>query len=148
MHRRLTRPEFAIADFRLPIKNRAGGFTLTEVVVASALLIIAMVPILKGLTNAHLTTAIIERKTRSLTLAQAKLDEIKARSVYHYSETFAETNTFVDGSYLCNVTDTSAGANLRTITVSVGYDLNDNDILANDEIEVTLTTYIAKRWDS
>ena len=61
------------------------GFTLTEVVVASALLIVAISPILKALTSAHLNTTIIEHKTRSLTLAQAKLDEIKARSIYNYT---------------------------------------------------------------
>ena len=148
MRRKLTRPEFPIADLRSPIRNRAGGFTITEVVVASALLIIAMVPILKGLTNAHLTTSIVERKTRSLTLAQAKLDEIKARSVYHYSETFTEAHSSLDGSYLCNATDTSEGPNLRTLTVSVGYDLDGNGILADNEVEVTLATYVAKRWDS
>jgi len=109
--------------------NRIAGFTLTEVVIASALLIIAM-------------------KSRSLILAQAGLDEIKARSVYHYSDSFAETNTSLDGSYLGSVTDVSAGSNLRTITVSVGFDLNGDSILDSDEIEVTLSTYIAKRWDS
>ena len=39
---------------------------------------IAIVPILKGLTTAHLNSAAIERKTHSLTLAQGKLDAIKA----------------------------------------------------------------------
>ncbi len=124
------------------------GLTLTEVVIASALLIIAMIPILKGLTTAHLGTVIIERKSRSLILARAKLDEIKARSVYHYSDSFDETNTSLDGSYLGSVTDVSAGSNLRTITVAVGYDLDSDSILDSDEIEVTLSTYVAKRWDS
>lgn len=124
------------------------GLTLTEVVIASALLIIAMIPILKGLTTAHLGTVIIERKSRSLILARAKLDEIKARSVYHYSDSFDETNTSLDGSYLGSITDVSAGSNLRTITVAVGYDLDGDSILDSDEIEVTLSTYVAKRWDS
>lgn len=128
------------------IGNRASGFTLTEVVVASALLIIAIVPILRALTSAHVTSTIIEHRTHSLILAQAKLDEIKARSVYHYSDSFAETNLSLDGSYLCDVADTSSGSNLRTITVSVGYDLNSNSTLEADEIEVTLTTLVARRW--
>lgn len=122
--------------------------TLTEVVTASALLIIAMVPILKGLTSAHLGTMIIERKSRSLILAQAKLDELKAYSIYHYSDSFTETNLSLDGPYLCNAEDSSINDNLRKVTVSVGYDLNSNNILESDEIEVTLATYIAKRWDS
>ena len=129
-------------------KTRHAGLTLTEVVIASALLIIAMVPILKGLTSAHLGSVIIERKSRSLVLAQAELDEIKARSVYHYSDTFAQSDVPLDGPYLCNVEDSTISLNLRKITVSVGYDLNDNNTLEPDEIEVTLATCAAKRWDS
>ncbi len=131
------------------VTSRApAGFTLTEVVVASALLIVAIGPILKALTSAHLNTTTIEHKTRSLTLAQAKLDEIKARSIYNYTNggaTFAESDTSLGFSYLCNVTDDS-GDPLKTIAVSVGYDLNGDITLAADEIKVTLTTYLAKRW--
>jgi len=122
--------------------------TLTEVVIASALLIIGMVPILKGLTSAHLGTVIIERKSRSLILAQAKLDEIKARSVYNYSQSYTQTNLSLEGPYLCNIADEPVGTNLRKITVSLGYDLDDDSILDSDEIEVTQATYVAKRWDS
>ncbi len=131
---------------KLKDKNRAAGLTLTEVVVASTLLAIAIVPILKAMTTAHLNTAIIERRTRSLMLAEAKLDEIKARSIYNYGDTFAEADSSLDGSYLGSVEDVSAGSNLRKITVSVGYDLNANSNLEADEIEVTLSTLIARRW--
>ena len=127
---------------------RAAGFTLTEVVVASTLLIIAIVPILRALTIAHMSTITIEQKTRCLTLAQAKLDEIKARSIYDYTNggaTFAEDNVSLDGSYLCNVAD-DAGDPLKKIAVSVGYDTNGDITLADDEIEVTLSTYLARRW--
>ena len=132
--------------FCLRQKARA-GLTLTEVVIASSVLIIAMVPILKGLTSAHLGTIIIERKTRSLVLTQAKLDEIKARSVYNYSQSYAQTNLSLDGPYLCNITDEPNGSDLRKITVSAGYDLDDNNILDSDEIEVTQATYLANRWE-
>jgi len=126
--------------------DRSRGFTLTEVVIASTLLIIAMVPILKALTTAFVTTSAIERKTHSLMLAQGKLDEIRARSIYHYSDSFTETNCSVDGSYLCNVDDSSVSADLREITISVGYDLNGDSGLASNEVEVTLATLVARRW--
>ena len=45
-----------------------------------------------------------------------------------------------------DVVDTSGGSNIRTIEVSVGYDENDNGALGSDEVEVTLTTLVAKRW--
>ncbi len=131
---------------KTPAVRKSEGFTLTEVVVASTLLIIAVVPILRALTIAHVSGRIIENRTNSLILAQAKLDEIKARSVYHYSDTFVETNSSIEGSYLCNVTDSSVNASLRKITVSVGEDLNDNSTLEADEIEITLATLITRRW--
>ena len=131
---------------KLKYTNRAAGFTLTEVVVASALLVVAIIPILKALTTAHLNTTIIERRTRSLILAEAKLDEIKARSIYKYGDTFAQADSSLDGSYLGSVEDVSVGFNLRKITVSVGYDLNGNNNLDANEIEVTLATLVARRW--
>ena len=134
---------------KLTIDNRIrrrGGFTLSEVVVASALLILAMVPILKGLTSVHLNSSLIERKTRSLSLAQAKLDEIKARSVYNYTDNFVEANKSLDGFYLCTVTDGAVGANLRVMAVVVGYDVDGNGALSGDESLVTLQTMIARRW--
>ncbi len=113
---------------------------------ASALLLIAIVPILKALTIAHVSTSSIERKTRSLILAQAKLDEIKARSIYSYADDFNEDDVSLDGLYLCEVDDDPKGSNLREIEVKVGYDLNSNDELQPDEVEVTLVTLIARRW--
>jgi len=128
------------------VLRKSAGFTLTEVIVASAILIIAIVPILKALTSAQVSTTIIEHRTHSLILAQAKLDEIRARSIYNYSSSFTETSTSLDGPYLCSVVDTTVSSNLRKITVSVGYDHNGNSTLETDEIEITLATLVAKRW--
>jgi prepilin-type N-terminal cleavage/methylation domain-containing protein len=125
----------------------SGGFTLTEVIMASALLVIAMVPILKALTIGHVTHAIIQRRSQSLMLAQSKLDEIRARSIYDYTGgSFTQRHLSLDGQYLCNIDDEYESSNLRKITISVGYDLNGNNRLTNDEIEVTLATYFARRW--
>lgn len=127
--------------------RRSAGLTLTEVAMASALLAIAMVPILKALTSAHLATTKIEHKSRSLILAQAKLDYIRARSIYHYSESFDESDGVLEGSYLCNVQDSTINGNLRKITVSVGFDDNGNSELADSEIEITLASLCANRWN-
>ncbi len=134
---------------KLTIRRHIGdrvAFTLTEVVVASTLLIFAIVPILKGLTSVHVNSIIIERKTRSLTLAQAKLNEIKARSVYDYTGNFTETNSSIDGSYLCTVKDGAVSANLRSIDVMVGYDTNGDNAVGGSEVHVTLETLITRRW--
>ena len=127
-------------------KRRDSGFTLTEVVVASSLLIVAIVPILRALTAAHLNSAIIERKTRSLSLAQAQLDEVKARSIYSYSDSFSATDEVLDGPYLGNITDSAISLDLREIVISVGHDTDGDSQLDEDEVHVTLDTYIAKRW--
>lgn len=144
MCRKLNDKEKNIRRFR-SAKSRA-GFTLSEVVVASTLLLIAIVPILKGLANAHLISSIIERKTRSLALAQGKLDEIKARSIYSYDDSFDVNNEQLETSYFCDITDTSLGPNLRKVKVEVGFDLNGDNNLEPDEVEITLVTQLAKRW--
>jgi hypothetical protein len=152
VRRELSKPEFGDGGLEMPVKNqkaktknRPTGLTITEVIVASALLAIALVPILKALTTVHVGTATIEQKTFSLTLAQAKLDEIRASSVYHYSDSFAQLSTPISGQYLCSVLDVPQSSNLRQITVKVGRDLNGNSQLGDNEVEVTLTSYVARR---
>ena len=145
MCRELGDKEKYLRRVRSSSKNR-GGFTLSEVVVASTLLLISIVPILKGLTNAHLVSSIVERKTKSLSLAQGKLDEVKARSVYNYASSFDTSDEQLDTDYLCDVTDTSLGANLRKVKVEVGFDADSDSNLDSGEIEITLTTQLAKRW--
>jgi Tfp pilus assembly protein PilV len=130
---------------KLKITKRSAGLTIIEVVIASALLAAAMVPILKCLTIVHAGATKIEHKTCSLILAQAKLDQIRARSIYNYNASFVEDSNSLDGSYLCKVIDDS-GDPLRTITVSVGFDLDGDSSLDDDEIDVTLATLIARRW--
>jgi Tfp pilus assembly protein PilV len=127
-----------------PLSGFRDGVTLTEVVVAAGLLLVAVVPILRALTIGQTTGTAVERRTRSLALAQGKLDELRARSVYHYDESWREDSTVVDEAYLCTVTD-DRHPTRRLISVSVGYDRNEDGALANDEIEVTLTTYVARR---
>lgn len=129
------------------IKNKRkfrGGFTLTEAVVAAALLLIAMVPILKALTQANLNTVIIERRTQSLCLAQGKLNDIKARSIYGFDAISSQDNEVLTGSYLCNTVIGGSGY-LKTVSVSVGMDVNKSGKLDSDEIEVVLQSQIAKR---
>lgn len=127
-------------------RKASKGFTLSEVLVASLLALVAMVPILRALGGAHRIDVDIERKTRSLQLAQAKLEDIRARSIYSYDTNFNDNSSSVDGRYLCKVGDASVSADLRAIVVSVGYDENNNSSLESNEVKVTLTTLLAKRW--
>ena len=122
------------------------GFTLVEVLVASMLLTAAMVPILRALTGAHTMDVKIERRMRSLTLADAKLEDIKGRSIYNYSSDFNDSGSYVEGLYVWKVVDTAVSGDLRTILLSVGYDENGNGQLDSSEIQVTLKTLLAQRW--
>jgi Tfp pilus assembly protein PilV len=127
--------------------RRHKGLSIIEVAMASALLIVAMVPILKNLTRAQQLSNEMERKTYGLVLAQNKLDEIKATSIYSFDSIVSLNNVAFPGtSYLCNVVVTTASTDLKQITVSVGYDGNGNGTLSSDEVEVTMATYVAKRW--
>jgi len=128
------------------VRKKPGGFTLTEVVVASTLLILAIVPILKALTGSYLASASIEQKTSSLFLAQAKLNEIKARSIYDYASSLDETNTALGDSYFCSVNDVAVHADLRGMTITVGYDSDGDNTLDGNEVLVTLVTRLARRW--
>jgi hypothetical protein len=124
-------------------KRKADGFTFSEVIVASSLLILAMVPILRALTQAHLGSVIIERRTKCLALAQTKLDDVKAESIYNWQgPPFTEMNTSLGGGYLCTVQDTGAGSNLKNISVKVGYDSSGNGMLGADEVEIELVFFM------
>jgi len=128
------------------VKRKYKAMTLIEVLVASLLLTLVMVPILRALTIAHTEDIKIERRMRSLTLAEARLEDIRARSIYSYSANFNDPSSSIEGAYLCKVTDTPLSAKLRTVLLSVGYDENGNSSLDAGEIEVTLKTLLAKRW--
>lgn len=124
---------------------RRAGVTLTETVVASTLLVLSLIPLLKALTVAQVMDRVIERRSWSLMLAQAELDRIRAQSVYDYDRDFNATSAPLDGTYLCCVVD-NRDTSLRMVTVSVGLDCNGDNILSSDEIEVTLCTCLARRW--
>ncbi len=123
----------------------ASGVTLTEVVVAAGLLLVAVVPMLKALTAAQVTDRTIERKTHSLMLAQRELERIKAQSICHYDDHLDATSKVLDGAFRCLVTD-DRDTDLRMVAVSVGLDRNEDKILSPDEIDVCLCTYLARRW--
>jgi Tfp pilus assembly protein PilV len=122
------------------------GFTFTEVIVATTLLGLAMIPILKALTAGQVVSTIVERKSKCLILAQTQFEEIKARSIYNYSDNFAITNSAVDGSYLCTVADSVLSLDLRTVDVTVGFDGNGDSTLSDDETQITLSSLLARRY--
>jgi Tfp pilus assembly protein PilV len=126
--------------------KRRTGLTITETLIASLLLVTATVPILKALTSMQAASTKIDHQSNSLMLARAKIEDIRAKSIYDYSTSYSATALPLSGSYLCNISDTAVSSDLRRITVGSGYDENGNHQLDSSEIRVTLDTLIARRW--
>ena len=125
-------------------KHKRGGFTLTEVLVASSILVVVMVPVLKALTQAHVGSRKIEWKTQGMVFAQAKLDEIRARAQADYDASYAVGNESCGNSYYCRVVDTGYGSDIRTVTVQVGYDQDGDKGLDSSEVSVELKSLITR----
>jgi hypothetical protein len=121
-----------------------GGVTLTEVVVASTLLVISIAPLLKALTLAQVEDRAIERKSWSLLLAQRELEWLRARSLHAYDACYRVNSQALGDGYLCTATDDEDPA-LRTVAVSVGLDQDGDGVLSPREVEVTLSTRLARR---
>lgn len=124
-------------------RGRHSGVTLAEVIVASALLALAIAPLLKALTAAQVEDRAIERKSWSLLLAQQELECIRARCVRHYDACYRVSSKPIRDGYLCTVAD-DGHPSLRTVTVSVGLDQNNDGVLSPGEVEVNLSTRLAR----
>jgi len=123
--------------------HRHSGVTLTEAIVASALLALAITPLLKALTMAQVEDRAIERKSWSLLLAQQELETIRAGCLRHYDASYSADSKAIRDGYLCMVVD-DGHPNLRTVTVSVGLDQNNDSRLSAGEVEVSLSTRLAR----
>jgi Tfp pilus assembly protein PilV len=121
------------------------GYTLTEVLVASALLIAVSVPMLKALTSGYVFSNSIKYKTKSAICAKSRLDRARAIAAGQYNTSLAENNTSLGDGYLCSVNDTGYSGDIRTVAVSAGLDIDGNGSLASNEIQIILTTLIARR---
>lgn len=124
---------------------RCAGVTLTEAVVASTLLLVSIIPLLRVLTATHGMDRAIERKSWSLLLAQQELERLRVRSLYHYDESFDAASKALGDGFLCTVTD-DENPSLRTVTVAVGLDANGDGTLSGGEVEISLCTALARRW--
>lgn len=131
-------------QMRLTVQGHRPGVTLTEAVVASALLLIGIAPLLRALATTHTMDRAIERKSWSLLLAQRELERIRAHCLYHYDESREVSSQVVQEGYLCTVTD-DRDPSLKTVTVSIGLDQNADGVLSEDEVEVRLCTRVARR---
>ena len=122
---------------------RRRGLTLVEVVVASALLVAGLIPVLRALTLSHASRLQIERQSCSLILAQGVLARLRAELACDYAESVAVNSRSLPEGYLATVTDDGDAA-CRTLSVRVGFDVDGNRRLSDDEVCVTLTSAVAR----
>lgn len=123
------------------------GISLVEVVVASALLVASLVPVLRAMTVSQITARRIARTSQSLIIAQGTLERLRARAESDYDQSLAVEASSPTEGYWVSVTD-NAHPVLREVTVSVGYDGDQSQTLSADEIRVVLTTCIARHKES
>jgi hypothetical protein len=126
------------------LRAQRPGVTLTEVIVASALLVLSIVPLLKALTVTQMQDRALERKSWSLLAAQRELELLRARCLSRYDTCYRADSRLLSDGFLCTVDD-DAHPVLRTVTVSVGLDADGDGVLAGDEVEVHLSTRLARR---
>jgi len=118
------------------------GMTFTEVLVATLILSLAMVPILRAMGSVHLFSAKMEKNSRCLILAQNQMEEIKARTASDYASCRSVSNKDLGEGYLCSIS-ADGDSSFRIVSVSVGYDENQNGLLDTEEILLTLRTGMA-----
>lgn len=128
---------------RLRRSSQCRGVSLVEVVVASALLVASLIPILRALTVSQMTARRITLTSRSLIVAQGCLEQIRAQAETHYAPSFAINSKDCGDFYLATVTD-DADPRCRRVTISVGYDRDESQTLSADECLVTLTSCVAR----
>ncbi len=117
---------------------------MTELLVSTVLLSIAIVPIVKYLAETQVLSRRMERTTKAIFLAQRRMEKIEAQTLKKFDKDRSASNAQLMPGYLCNVTDGQEDPLLKSIKVSVGYDTNGNGILEADEINVVLDTKLAK----
>jgi hypothetical protein len=123
---------------------RCSGVTITEAVVASGLLLVCVVPLLRALTVAQAADRAIERKSWSLLLAQQELERLRACCARCYDGCYRTSSATLRDGYLCTIDDDKDPV-LRTVTVSVGLDRDGDGVLSPGEVEVSLCTRLARR---
>jgi Tfp pilus assembly protein PilV len=121
------------------------GLTLLEVVLASALLVAAAVPILNAATRAVTLAQEIDWRTRATFLAQREMENVLAVAAENYSQDFTRNSADLGDRYRVTVQQSLLTALKKKISVRVGRDKNGNAILDDGEVLATLGTIVANR---
>jgi hypothetical protein len=121
------------------------GLTLVELILASALLVVAMVPILNAAARASTTAQTIDWRTRATFLAQQQMESILAQASENFGQDFTRDWLDLGDGYRAKVQQSPLALLKKMIIVRVGRDGNGNGQLEDTEVLATLATIVADR---
>ena len=127
------------------MRRKTKGFTFVEVLASVLLITGAVVPLITFSADGLSTSIEIERKVKSMLLAEAEMEKIKNVLRKSFDTDFTAWSGDLGSDYLADRTSSDVSSTLKVIGVSVGYDVNKNGSLDSSEIMVTLTTQYAER---
>ena len=130
-------------EAKAAFRSRFRGMTFTEVLVATAILAFAMIPILRAMTSNHAYSMHLERKSKSLLFAQNQIEELRARAIEDFDSSWSGSDLPAGEGYYCTVT-ADLDSSLRTVTVTAGFDEDQDLHLDSGEVLITLRTLIAR----
>lgn len=130
------------------LKPKIGnGFTILEVLFTIIILSIVLIPMMKMLPDALILDARMESETKVAFLAQRKMEEVKSKAVYDFSQDYTEFATAFpapDSAFKYTVSD-DQGSGIKEIAVVVWYDKDGDNSVDADEEDIELNTKIAER---
>ena len=126
----------------VPRRTRRTGLTLMEVLVASALLGIALVPAFDMVTRGMVLARDVEVRSRAVFLAEREMETALAAAGQNFSASLTKQSQDLGDGYLTIVTETVSGLT-KTVAVQVGFDADRNGTLSSGEVLATFATVVA-----
>ena len=118
------------------------GLTLMEVLVASALLGIALVPAFDMVTRGMVLARDVEVRSRAVFLAEREMEIALAKATENFSTSLAKPSADLGDGYRATVTESTSGL-MKTVIVQAGFDTNTNGVLGSDEVLASFATIVA-----
>ena len=126
----------------VPRRTRRTGLTLMEVLVASALLGIALVPAFDMVTRGMVLARDVEVRSRAVFLAEREMETALAAAGQNFSASLTKQSQDLGDGYLTIVTETVSGLT-KTVAVQAGFDADRNGTLSSGEVLATFATVVA-----
>ena len=122
-------------------RRLASGVTLAEVLVASALLGVALVPAFDMVTRGLVLARDVQTRSTAAFLAEREMEDALAKAARNFSLNVAKSSQPLGDGYLVTVTQT-VGSRRKTVHVEVGHDADASGALSAGEVLVALSTLV------